>query len=254
MLGEWQTVNRDDPVLARALSRPGQATSFHAPTLMSSLHDGGIRRYLQRRSHHQNGVAVLARTGRDDCWDALGFYRAQSDQQFTRSDLRLVQILAPHILQAIKINLRVAGAVEPESSMIVAIARDNGHLRYAGPGLAELLRLEWPAWNGCVLPGALMDALRASPERRFTGQRIAVDAEDAGGLLMLRLKTRSALASLSTREAEAATLYGAGLSTKEIARRMEIAPSTARNFVQRVYAKLNVSDKAALAVMLSTRA
>lgn len=250
MLGEWQAVNRSDPVLARSLSQPGRATRFHAPTVMASLRDAGMRHYLQHNAHHQNGLVILAPTSAEGRWDAFGFYRSRSDEQFSHSELDLIQMLTPHITQALRINLRLAGAIEAPDGPITAMVRSDGRLRYAGPGLAELLRLEWPGWKGHVLPAEMMGALGASRERRFVGMHIEASAHESGGIVMLRLKARSPLAALSERELEAATLYGSGLPTKEIARRMGVAPSTARNFVQRVYQKLGVNDKAALASLL----
>lgn len=60
----------------------------------------------------------------------------------------------------------------------------------------------------------------------------------------------SPLLNLSAREKEAAMLFGAGKSTKEIARAMEVSHNSVRNFVQRAYKKLGVGDKAELAVLI----
>lgn len=251
LLGDWQTVNRYDPVLAHGLSQPGRATTFHVPTLARSMYDAGMRRYVQNNPHHQNGMVILAPTIVGGHWDALGFYRSHTDQQFSHRDKELVQILAPHVLQAIKINMCLAGAVESASNFSTAIVRANGQLQYLAPSSAALLRLEWPEWPGYVLPAQMTNALCSSSERSFKGKHIVATADISGELMVLQIKALSPLASLSDREAVVAQFYGTGLSTKEIARRMNIAPNTVRNFVQRVYKKLNVNDKAALAVFLS---
>lgn len=254
MLGEWQAINGADPVLGRGLSQPARATAFHAPTIMASLRDAGMRHYLKHNAHHRNGLVIISPSAVGGQWDALGFYRAEGDRQFTRGDMRRLDQLAPHVLQAIKINLRLAGAVEQASGAAPAIVRPNGALQYAAPALPALLRLEWPDWHGHAVPSALMTALRSSHARRFTGKHIAVTADVTGNLIVLRVTMLPTLASLSDREAIAARLYGAGLSTKDIARRMEIAPNTVRNFIQRVYRKLDVNDKAALATLLGADA
>ena len=219
---------------------------------MASLRDAGLQHYLKHNAHHQNGLVIISPGAIDGQWDALGFYRSGIDRQFSRADMRRLDLLAPHILQAIHINLRLAGAVEPAPGAACALARANGELQYAAPALSVLLRLEWPDWRGHALPAALMTALRTGHARRFIGKHIEVGADVSGDLIVLHIKARSPLAGLSNREAIAARLYGAGWSTKDIARQMEIAPNTVRNFIQRVYKKLDVNDKAALATLLGS--
>jgi DNA-binding CsgD family transcriptional regulator len=250
IMTKWQAVNRADPVLMRSLSKPKHATSFHMPTMIASVEDTGMKQYLRHIPHRKNGLVIVAPAPTANHWDGIGFYRAESDEQFSRRDMQLAEVLSPHLLQAIKINLRVAGAVESTAGPTPAIARMNGQLLYAAPGLAALLRLEWPDWSGYLLPPEMMVTLGTSTPFQFTGKRIEASAQLFGGLLMLQVRTVSALAKLSDREATTARLYGAGLSTKEIARCMGIAPNTVRNFVQRIYQKLEVNDKAALAVLL----
>ena len=67
---------------------------------------------------------------------------------------------------------------------------------------------------------------------------------------MLAARIQSPLAQLSQRETQAVILFGAGKSTKEIARVLDVTHNSVRNFVQRAYKKLGVSDKAELAVLI----
>ena len=60
-------------------------------------------------------------------------------------------------------------------------------------------------------------------------------------------------AGLTRREAEVARLVGAGLATKEIAQRLGISGHTARHHIERVFAKLGVRSRAALAALIAVR-
>lgn len=251
LLTEWQAVSQADPVVTRGLAQPGSTTAFHTPTLMGALEDRGMRDCLEDNPQHQNGVVMVVPTSTPGLWDVAGVYRADADNQFSRAEMSVVEQLTPHLLQAIKINRRVV-SVGDAAVGAPAIAALDGHLRYAAQGLIGLLRLEWPTWRGDKLPTELMAALRASPVLCYEGERIEANARLSGGVLVLQVKPLSALAGLSAREAAAAKLYGAGMSTKEIARQMAVSPNTVRNFIQRVYKKLAVNDKAALAVALAS--
>ena len=58
---------------------------------------------------------------------------------------------------------------------------------------------------------------------------------------------------LSQRELEVARLYAEGLTTAEVARRLVISPFTAKTHLQRVYERLGVDSRAALARTLAER-
>ncbi len=63
---------------------------------------------------------------------------------------------------------------------------------------------------------------------------------------MVEARRASALRQLSGREFEVATRYAQGLSHKEIARHLAIAPNTVRVHLQRVFAKVGVTSKQGL--------
>ena len=58
---------------------------------------------------------------------------------------------------------------------------------------------------------------------------------------------------LTPREAEIARFVAAGLSNKQIARKASIAEGTMKIHLHRAYQKLGIANRAALAVMVSSR-
>ena len=252
LMAEWDSVKHVDPVLARALSQPGQSVSFHAKSVEAATSDVRLRGYLRHNDHHQNGLVVVAPGAGAGIWDALGFYRSDADQQFSRRDMQLVDLLAPHLHQAIKINRALPGAVTPAAQPASAIARLNGELQFSAPAFKALLELEWPDWRANTLPAELIDGLRTGAALAYSGRHIVVQGSVSAELIVLQGRLQSPLRFLSEREKQAVMLFGAGKSTKEIARSLDVTHSTVRNFVQRAYKKLGVTDKAELAVLIST--
>jgi DNA-binding NarL/FixJ family response regulator len=61
-------------------------------------------------------------------------------------------------------------------------------------------------------------------------------------------RRREALAGLTAREVEVLVLLARGLSTKQIAGRLVIAPQTAGNHIEHIYAKIGASSRAAAAM------
>lgn len=161
-------------------------------------------------------------------------------------------LMAAHVQQAIAINRAVHRAESPSSvaAPASAICRINGALQFAAPAFTALLRLEWPELEDGMLPEELLSVLRPGAGLRYSGQRIVVDARVAGEVVMLAGRVQSPLMQLSQRETQTVMLFGAGKSTKEIARLLDVTHNSVRNFVQRAYKKLGVSDKAELAVLI----
>lgn len=251
LMAEWDLVKHADPVLARCMEQPRRAVAFNAKSVQAATPDAGLRGYLQHNDHHQNGVVVVAPGSAAGTWDALGCYRANADQQFSRRDMDLIDILAPHLQQAIKINRAL-----PSSSTLAfpasAIARLNGELQFAAPAFRALLQLEWPDWDGNKLPAELFDTLHAGTPITYNGRHLVMQGSVSTELIVLQGRSPSPLRYLSEREKQAAMLFGAGNSTKEIARRLDVTNSTVRNFIQRAYKKLGVRDKAELAVLIAS--
>jgi DNA-binding CsgD family transcriptional regulator len=68
-----------------------------------------------------------------------------------------------------------------------------------------------------------------------------------GDLWIVDLRPVTDAGRLSPRETEIARHFSAGASYKEIAKELNIAPSTARHHLREIYRKLDVSDKLELA-------
>jgi DNA-binding CsgD family transcriptional regulator len=135
----------------------------------------------------------------------------------------------------------------------VAIVDRRGTIHTADAGFDALLRREWGAWEGEVLPQRLVAALAAEPDAAFRGGRIVVNARRMGDLLCLHARPLIAVDQLSRRESEVAKRFGTGQSYKEVARALGISPATVRNHLQAIYDKLGVNDKAALARLVATK-
>ena len=62
-------------------------------------------------------------------------------------------------------------------------------------------------------------------------------------LTLLQAKNRGAMGLLTAREEQVAASFAAGLTYKEIAAELAVAPSTVRRHLESVYRKLDVCNK-----------
>jgi two-component system, NarL family, nitrate/nitrite response regulator NarL len=88
-------------------------------------------------------------------------------------------------------------------------------------------------------------ASSCSPARSRRSAPIAPDAQ-VGIAEEIRLRERDEQPLLSAREREVLDLVADGLNGPDIARRLQIAPSTVRTHMDHLYAKLDASERAEL--------
>ncbi len=134
-----------------------------------------------------------------------------------------------------------------------AWARPDGHLVYAGPALCELLYARWPAWDGLELPAELVQRFAGLPcTVRLPDGVLEISRQDEHVRLQ-RLPAGAVVPLLSPREQRVAHLFAAGLSYKEISRRLGLQPATVRTYLRNAYVRLGVSNKVQLGNALGSK-
>ncbi|MYM25306.1 hypothetical protein GTP46_21995 [Duganella sp. FT135W] len=172
---------------------------------------------------------------------ALDLLKSAGSEDAERGAL---QELLPHLQEALHINAQAAKDEASHGDLVVAYY--DGAVQFCGPAFHALAQLEWPDWRGQQLPEELMAAL-AGQGASYAGRHLLVACTVRERWLYLRARKHFKFAQLSPRELEVARCYAGGLSSKEVAQQLGLAPATVRNFLQKVYQKLAVSDKAQLA-------
>lgn len=247
---DWMDIQRQDPVRAFVRTHPGHPLSFHTPTLFRARRQAVLRDYAERY-RHQDGLTMLLRDADSGYADVLSLFRARDHAHFVAREQCLMRQLMPHLLEALKLNRQLDAGARLATHGELLIARLDGTVQYCAPRCSHLLALEWGDWHGARLPAALLTALARPGASGYAGVHVAATATRARQLLFLRVQRQSPLAQLSPRERQVACLYAQGQPSKVIAARLGLAPATVRNLVQRIYVKLAVGDKAALASLLA---
>lgn len=101
---------------------------------------------------------------------------------------------------------------------------------------------------------AQLDTAVAPVQDMVAGQVLRQIAGNAQGVEMLRMACFAAgprMADLSPREAEVAALIAQGRQNKVIAHLMNLSENTVENHLRRIYAKLGIRNRAALAAMMA---
>jgi DNA-binding CsgD family transcriptional regulator len=247
MMAHWERLKELDTVFLEGVRRPGEtirATAagpdgcppFH-PDVAAHAHRYGMEHIL--------GTVYASPLLR--LMEGLAFYRVDVAKRFTEPERLFKQCLVPHLAEAWRINRLASVHTERRLAIssigCVAMCDRKGQIYAAGPEFAALVLSEWPEWHGPHLPAGLLD----KPLQRYVGSCIVLSANALNDMWLVRARTRSAVDQLSPRELDVARKFAQGMSYQDIARLMHIAPATVRNHLKNIYAKLGLSDKAALA-------
>nr|WP_315261313.1 LuxR C-terminal-related transcriptional regulator [uncultured Duganella sp.] len=251
MLLDWAAIKRQDKVFHNVRDHLGKVFNYHAASLFAGPQTALMRDYAVRYEH-RNGVVLMQRDAVTGLHDSLALYRVGEDDHFSAQEQALMQQLAPHIQEALHINALHAEGEAQHGDL--AIVQFDGAVQFCGPAFDALARQEWPDWRAQRLPARLMTALGRPGGGRYAGRHLTLSCTVRERWLYLRAHKQHRLSQLSPRELEVARRYASGLSSKEVAQQLELSPATVRSFLQKIYQKLDIGDKAQLATAINDAA
>ncbi len=251
MMAQWAQISHLDTLSFEAFNDPGRTINISLPDPDRDVHPDMLA-HCQRYGmiHSLSTVIINEQLG---IANAISLYRSVDAGAYSETERHTAELVAPHMIEAWNVNLveflHQQSNTATAGGMTRGISDTEGVVYNADPMFAELLSLEWPGWRGPQLPNELVGRLQDLPFT-FEGDRIRLHATLVTDLAVLVLKQRSVTDRLTERELEVAEQFGQGQSYKEIARRLEVSPSTVRNHLQSIYRKLKVTNKVELANVL----
>lgn len=252
VLASWGPVAHLDELSPRLLQEPLRARrqDIDAPEIAEARF-APLRAHLQRhRITYSACIAVPVDDGRGM---AVLILVRHGNPRFTDQDLQQLERLAPHVVQASAICRDLALTRSPGiglGELPVALLDRAGYVLQTTPAF---VRLFWPLQppRSNQLDADCLQALRAGLAWPLPdGAHSLHGAEDGGGWL-LRIRPASRTDRLSAREREIARHFAGGLGYKAVAQRTGLAPTTVRNHLRNVYAKLEIGNRAALVAAMA---
>lgn len=179
--------------------------------------------------------------------------RKNQDHPFSEQEQLLVQNLVPHLvdtLSQVKLAPWLEDTVTELKFPCAGIVDHQGVIRHAGGGFAEMLQSEWPGWRGPHIPEPLKQLVAKDENGQLTCGEIIASVHQGYNLALIRMRSRRLADQLSQQQLKVARYTTDGMSFKEIAQVMDLAPSTVRSYTSIIYRKLEVNNKIQLAEVL----
>lgn len=173
--------------------------------------------------------------------------RHEADPVFNAREQHFLEQLMPHLAAALDLCcITQMGQLHKGDEVHLLTTDADGWLHATEIGVRALLLSEWPHWTSPRLPGPLTDAI-SKGQSIFSGRHLQADIRWSGEHAQVALRRRGPRDLLTRQEYAVADTFASGQSYKEVAQKMNLAPSTVRHHLRSAYLKLGVSDKAALA-------
>ena len=207
---------------------------------------------IYRRCFSRYGISHVLSTGHVDhrggLYSLLTLYRRDRSQPFDDRARGFQARIAFHLLNAashaffLHLNHRRPG--RPAESAAAVVDRE-GLIHEVQPRFVELLDQHFPQRDTIGLP------FEPPPPRETLNMGgLCARSEALGELTCVYLWPTGPLDHLTPREREVVYAVAHGLSFKQVARNIGVAPSTVANHLYRVYQKLGLSSRSELAQLV----
>ena len=168
---------------------------------------------------------------------------------WTETDLARQRRLPFHLVNAAShlFFLHLAKTHEKLPSGAAAVVDAQGRFHESQPRFLDFLDRHFPGRSD---PQTLPFDLPPPGTQHMINNALCVRCESMGDLWVLHLWPAGPLDRLTAREREIVLAVSQGLSFKQAARKIGIAPSTVANHLYRIYRKLDVYSRTELALLV----
>lgn len=262
-LARWETTEEDpkserlriNDLKQHILSpQPTDTSATRQPTIFVINQTASALQTYAERSHLEHELAVTTKSNGSNLIKVIALYRTYDKLAFTETEHDFVQTVFPHLIEAWAINhlahLDRMRTLLEGSGWSMAIADSSGHLLFADNDFKSLLYMEWPIIGHTTIPTRLAEVIRKQKSGWYVGNAIVISPTLTKGLFFLRSRPRLPIDCLTIREREVAKLVAQGLSYKEIAQKLKIAPATVRNHIHSILVHANEHNIIELATQL----
>ncbi len=237
-----------NPILPRILAHPD------TPVDRREVMDDKtfFKSEIYRRCFSRYGISHILSTGHVEhssgLYSLLTLYRRDRAHGFETIDCERQARLAFHLLNSashaffLHLNRNLAG--RPAES-VAAVVDCEGLFHEVQPRFIDLLDQHFPHRDPTGLP-----FVPPAPQDTLTTAGLCVKTEALGELLCIYIWPAGPLDRLTPREREVVYAVAHGLSFKQVARNIGVAPSTVANHLYRVYKKLDLSSRSELAQLV----
>ncbi|AZZ96471.1 LuxR C-terminal-related transcriptional regulator [Pseudoalteromonas sp. R3] len=218
--------------------------------------DDFYQSHLYRQLFQPYGIERILAAGHFDkdngLYSLLSLYRFDRAKIFTERERQLQERLVFHLVNAAShaffLHLHAGNELHTKQHAASAICDLNGCFHEVQPRFVTLLNEYFPNRSGVTLPFAI-----GKDNSTTQINNLAVSFKAQGELMIVTLRIPGPLDLLSQRETQIVEWVCKGLTFKEVARQLDVAPSTVSNHLYRIYDKIGINSRSELAQLVDSQ-
>ena len=245
----------DNPIYNVLKAHPGQAINMQFVMADDEFYSSDLYKHFFARFGVERIMGVVLPDEATGIFTLISLYRFEREKPFTKQDGATLERLAFHMVNgashAYFLHLRQQQGIdskEPNQQKAQAICDQHGLIFEVQPAFMALLNQYYPQHSNQGLPFNLSDL---PSDGLLAEGKLNVKTDSLGDLVCITLWESSPIDRLSNREQDVVKAIVHGLTFKEAAKEIGVAPSTVSNHLYNVYRKLNISSRTELAKLLN---
>ena len=239
----------ENPLIAKLIeSEPDTPTTMESVFPDAQFYKSNLYKNTFGPHKVERLMSTVHADRRSGLYSLVSLYRADRSLAFTAEEQAMQRRLTYHLFNALShsffIHLVRTNRDRP-SGAATAVTDSRGAYHEVQPRFLDAMELHWPGHTPNQLPFAVPEI---GETRLMDG--LCVKSEPMGELVMVHCWPMGPLDRLTSREREIVLAVAHGLSFKQAARKIGVAPSTVANHLYRIYRKLGVNSRTALADLI----
>lgn len=236
-----------NPILPVLASNIGRAVNMSSACPDEEFFQSEIYRRCFSKYGVERVLSIVDLDSRTNIYTLISLYRSDREQVFTESERELFERAAYHMVHAAMhaFFLHIAAESDANPEISAAICDRHGMFYQAMPEFTDLLEQHFPDSRTDHLPFAI-----PAPGKRALHNGLCIESQPYADLSCVRIWEERPTDTLPKRDREIVNGVCRGMTFKEIARELELAPSTVSNRLYRIYRKLGVTSRASLAKLV----
>jgi len=244
LMQDYFCLQNDDLLLSRLLADPGHTLNLYDVISRDQWTQMDIYRNYCKRYGIEHALSTAISDAKSGLLTVFSIYRNDYKHGFTAAEKALKGLLTPVLADARNLNLFLNLSVaEADTASAMAVCDGKGILREAEPLFADMLRTDWPDWQGPRLNFTPEELLAGNAEARFSGAAISINLTRCHNLILLHVRKKNSSDALTCAERAVMERLMQGLANKEIARELATSPKTVGHHLQSIYKKLGVVNR-----------
>lgn len=238
-----------NPILPRILQQLDQPVDMSSVLPDEEFFDSPVYHECFERFGISRILSTAHANDRSGLYSLLTLYRNDREQRFTEQEMEDQARISFHLFQSAAhhyfVHLSQTFHGERAANSAAAVVDREGVYYEAQAHFLDLVEKHFPSHRQFKLPFELPD-----PGEVTCVNDLCLKCEPFGDLTCILAWSAGPLDRLTEREREIVFAITQGLSFKQAARRIGVAPSTVANHLYRIYRKLGVNSRTELATLV----